>query len=328
MASVPTSLAPEVRALLAWDEDLNRRLDGLLPDEQRRVVRAALDERARRTGAIVEDVAAVESFAVAGGAGVRVQVYTPFGRGPHPAFLHVHGGGFVSGSIDWIDNGAKCSHICVHARCVVVTVEYRLAPEFPYPAAPEDVYAALDWLVERAVALNLDPTRVAIGGESAGGNLAAAVALMARDRGGPPLALQLLEVPVTDMSDLSGQHSSLDLFGEGYGLDRSNIDAFTRAYLPRSADRATSYASPLRAGDLAGLPPAHVLTAEFDPLRDSGEAYAERLRQAGVRTTLRRFDGHTHGSSGLWQSWAPARRWMDEVVSALRAALHPPAAGE
>ena len=122
------------------------------------------------------------------------------------------------------------------------------------------------------------------------------------------------------MSERSIEHASLSLFGDGYGLDRTSIEAFTAAYVPNPSDRDAPYASPLRADDLTGLAPAHILTAEFDPLRDSGEAYAARLRDAGIRTTLHRFDGHTHSASNLWQTWPPARAWMDEVVAAIRTA--------
>jgi acetyl esterase len=316
------SLSAEVRELLSWDAELGRRLAGLSYAEQRPVVLEVLAERARRTGLRVADVAAVEDRAipVAGGE-LRLRVYTPAGDGPHPLFFHIHGGGFVGGSIDLVYNAAKCAHICASTGCVVTTVEYRLAPEFPFPTAPEDCYAALLWVVEHAEELAVDPARVVVGGESAGGNLAAVVAQLARDRGGPRIALQLLEVPVTDMSAGSAAHPSLALYGEGFGLDRTGIDAFVEAYLPDPAARASAYASPLCASDLAGLPPAYVVTAELDPLRDSGEAYARRLEQAGVRTTARRFDGHTHGSSSLWQTWPPATAWMDDVVAAIRGAV-------
>jgi acetyl esterase len=320
------TLSAEVQELLSWDKVIGARCNGIRVEEQRAVIQEALEQRAAHTGLVVEPVARVEDRNVpAGGASIRLRIYTPFGEGPHPAFLHIHGGGFVNGSIDWIYNAAKCAHICASAGCVVATAEYRLAPEFPFPTATEDCYSALCWLVEHAEDIAIDPTRVAVGGESAGGNLAAVLALMARDRRGPPLALQLLEVPVTDMSEQSLEHASLRLFGDGYGLDRENIEAFTGDYLPNLADRDSPYASPLRASELAGLAPAHVLTAEFDPLRDSGEAYARRLQQAGVKTTVHRFPGQTHGSSGLWQSWEPARAWMDEVVGAIRDAVSVPA---
>jgi|SRR5579884_627733 len=317
------SLPPEIRALLEWEERLGRRLDGRSYAEQRPIVGEALERRARETGLVVAKVARVEDvrIPVDGEGEIRARLYTPFAEPPRPAFVHFHGGGFVGGSIDWSVNAAKCAYICANAGCVVATVEYRLAPEHPYPVAPEDCYAALVWLVEAAVELGVDRARIAVGGESAGGNLAAVTALTARDRNGPPLALQLLEVPVTDMSDASREFASLDAFGCGYGLDRTTIESFQDAYLPDPASRAEPYASPLRAADLRGVAPAHVITAEWDPLRDSGEAYARRLKEAGVRTTLHRHKGHTHASSALWQTWAPARAWMNEVVVAIRDAV-------
>ena len=145
---------------------------------------------------------------------------------------------------------------------------------------------------------------------------------MARDRGGPPLALQVLEVPVVDISDRTAEYPSVALFGEGYGLDRADMATFSSAYLTDPCDGANPYASPLLAGSLTGVAPAHVITAEYDILRDSGEAYARRLESAGVETTLRRFRGHTHGSSCLWQTWEAARTWMDDVVGVLRRVLH------
>jgi acetyl esterase len=313
------SLPPEIRELLDSDARLGRRLEGRSYREQQTIIRDALEGRARETGLVVAQVGSVEDFRVpAGGREIRTRVYTPLGPPPHPAFLHFHGGGFVGGSIDWTYNSAKCAHICASAGCVVATVDYRLAPDHPYPAAPEDCYTALLWLVDRATELGIDATRIVVGGESAGGNLAAVTALMTRDRNGPPLMLQLLEVPVTDMSDRSADFPSLDVFGRGYGLDRTTIEDFQNAYLPDRDRRRDAYASPLRAADLREVAPAYILTAEFDPLRDSGEEYARRLQEAGVRTTLHRFRGHTHGSSALWQTWAPARAWMEEVVVAIR----------
>lgn len=318
-------LAAEIQELLAWEADLGRRLDGLPYEQQQTVVRDALEDRARVTGLVVAEVARREDVTVpAGDAEIRARVYTPFGSAPHGAFLHLHGGGFVGGSIDWMFNDAKCAHICASAGCVVVTVEYRLAPQHPYPTAPEDCYAALLWLGAHAAELGVDLSRIAVGGESAGGNLAAVTALVARDRKGPPIALQLLEVPVTDMSRSAESFASLEQFGTGYGLDRTSIESFQDAYLPNLDLRLEAYASPLQAADLRGLPRAHVLTAELDPLRDSGEAYARRLQDAGVMTTLHRYEGQTHGSSSLWQSWTPAALWMDEVVGAIRNVVSPP----
>ena len=317
------TIAPEIQSLIDWGKTFNETHGSLPLPALREAVRDELDRELRRRGVTVEPVrtTAEERVEVAGGE-IAIRVFVPAGAGPHPVFVHLHGGGFVLGTIDSLVNDAKCAHICRAASCVVATVEYRLAPEHRFPTAPEDCYAALLWTVSRADRFDIDPARVAVGGESAGGNLAAVVALMARDRGGPQLALQMLEVPVTDISRGANDHPSVALFGEGYGLDRADMDSFTNDYLGDPAAGSDPYASPLLAGDLAGVAPAHVMTAEFDVLRDSGEAYATRLQQAGVESTLQRKLGHTHGSSVLWQGWEPAREWMDEVVGALRRALH------
>ncbi len=320
------TLAPEVQSLLDWGVGLGESFGALPLPERRLAIRDELDRELRRRGAVVEPVAAVkeELIAVAGGE-ILVQLLVPDGAGPHPAFVHFHGGGFVLGTIDSLVNEAKCAHICHAAGCVVATVEYRLAPEHRFPTAAEDCYAALCWTVTNAESLGIDAARVAVGGESAGGNLAAVVSLMARDRGGPDLALQLLEVPVTDISASAANHASVALFGEGYGLDEADMDFYAEQYLGDLDDGRAPYASPLLAGDVSGVAPARVITAEYDMLRDSGEAYAGRLEGAGVETTLHRQLGHNHGSSVLWQTWPPARAWMDEVVDALRRAF---AAGE
>lgn len=317
------TVAPEIQSFIDWGGAVNERYRDRPLSELRSILRAELDQELRRLGVVVEDVQAITNHrvAVAGGE-IGVRVFVPHGTGPHPAFLHFHGGGFVLGSINSLINDAKCAHICRAAECLVITVEYRLAPEFPFPTAPEDCFAALLWTVEQADLLGLDPSRIAVGGESAGANLAAVVTLMARDRKGPALALQLLEVPVTDMSETAYDYPSVALFGEGYGLDRADMSTFTDAYLVNPTDGSTPYASPLLVNDLTGVAPAHVLVAEYDVLRDSGEAYARRLEDAGVETKLHRCLGHTHGSSVLWQTWEPARAWMDEVVDGLHGALH------
>ena len=320
-----TPIAPEIQSLLDWEKRVGEQHVGLDVPRLRKVLLEEHDRELRRRGVVVEQVAAVAEHHVPVAAGeIRVRVYTPSGAGPHPVFLHFHGGGFVFGTIDSVFNDAKCAHICMRAACVVATVEYRLAPEHRFPTAVEDCYAALCWIVEHAALLDVDAGRVAVGGESAGGNLAAAVALMSRDHGAPALALQLLEVPVTDVSEGFAVQPSVGLFADGYGLDRAAMEEFNRSYLTDIADGLHPYASPLLAPDLGGVALAHVLTAEFDVLRDGGEAYARRLEEAGVETVLHRGLGHTHGSSGLWQEWRPARAWMDEAVAALHDALHPP----
>lgn len=321
------TVAPEIQSLLDWSKRVDESTGSRPLPELREILRRELDDELRRRGVEVDSVRAVTDHEVSGPEGqIQVRAFTPASTGPHPALLHFHGGGFVFGTIHSLVNDAKCAHICRRARCAVVTVEYRLAPEHPFPTASEDCYAALRWVAEYADALAIDPTRLAVGGESAGGNLAAAVALMARDRNGPNLALQLLEVPVTDLGDGANGHASVDLFGSGYGLDRVDMDSFTEAYLADPSDGSSPYASPLLAPDLASLAPAHILTAEYDMLRDSGEAYARRLVEAGVETTLHRALGLTHGGPVLWQEWEPARAWMNEVIRTLARAFHAPEA--
>ena len=317
------TLAPEIQSLIDWGTTLSETHGSPALPELREAIRDELDRELRRQGVVVESVGAKTDRRIAvDGGEIGIRIFTPAGAGPHPLFLHFHGGGFVLGTIDSIVNDAKCAHICRAAECVVATIEYRLAPEYRFPIAADDCYAALCWAVGNARRLDIDPARVAVGGESAGGNLAAAVSLMARDRGGPPLVLQLLEVPVTDISRGANDHPSVALFGQGYGLDRADMDYYAKEYLADLAEGDNPYASPLLADDLTGVAPAHVITAEYDVLRDSGEAYARRLEQAGVPTKLHRKLGHTHGSSVLWQTWEPAQEWMGDAVGALRQAFN------
>jgi acetyl esterase len=321
------TIAPEIRSLIDWAEAINKSTGAQPLPELRETLRQALDDELRRRGVTTEQVRAVRDLIVpVHGGEIRVRLFTPMGPEPHPALVHFHGGGFVFGTIDSLVNDAKCADICRHADCAVVTVEYRLAPEHPFPTAPEDCYAALLWVAEHSPELGIDATRLAVGGESAGGNLAAVVALMARDRDGPRLSLQVLEVPVTDLGDGADSYPSVGSFGDGYGLDRVDMDSFGEAYLADSGDGSNPYASPLLAPDLAGVAPAHVLTAEYDMLH-SGEAYARRLDVADVETTLHPALGLTHGAPVLWQEWGPARDWIDEVVRALTRALHAPKIG-
>lgn len=316
-------LAPEVRTLIAWGGELAQRHRDLALPDLRLKLQTEHDREMRRLGMGQQTVGAVNDYRlpVAGGE-IALRVFSPEKSGPHPVLVHFHGGGFVFGTIDSVVNNAKCARICRDADCAVATVEYRLAPEHRFPTAPEDCYAALRFVVENAEELGIDANRVAVGGESAGANLAAAVALMARDRSGPSLVLQLLEVPVTDISAGAGAHPSVASFAVGYGLDQSEMEHYAAQYLASAADGGHPYASPLLAADLAGLPAAHVMTAEYDVLRDSGEAYAHRLREAGVHVTHQRMQGHTHGSSVLWPAWEPAAAWMEVLVGALARSFH------
>jgi acetyl esterase len=222
----------------------------------------------------------------------------------------------VIGSLETHDG--SCRELANRVGCVVVSVDYRLAPEHRYPAAAEDCFAATNWVAENAAALGVDPKRIAIGGDSAGGNLAAAVALMARDRSGPALRHQLLIYPVTDADFTCASYREN---AEGYLLTTKAMEWFWGHYVPDAVLRKEAYAAPLQAKDLAGLPPAFVITAEYDPLRDEGEAYAKRLQQAGVRTTLRRYDGAIHGFFAMGLLAEVARTAVADAVAALRSAL-------
>ncbi|WP_458207544.1 alpha/beta hydrolase [Haladaptatus sp. NG-SE-30] len=241
-----------------------------------------------------EPVAAVRDLTVAGPAGsLPIRVYTPDGSAPFPVLVYFHGGGWVMGSLD-TDDGI-CRALTNTIECVVVSVDYRLAPEHPFPAAVEDCYAATEWVVENPEAVHGDPDRLAVGGESAGGNLAAAVALHARDHG-PRLAHQVLIYPPTDHSFLTTVD---DEHPEWYVFTKEDVAWVWNHYLESDFDGRNPYASPLQARDLHGLPPATVLTCGFDRLRAEGIAYAERLLDADVRVEHRDYDDSIHGFIGL-----------------------------
>jgi acetyl esterase len=200
-------------------------------------------------------------------------------------------------------------------------VDYRLAPEHPWPAAADDCYAVTVWAAANAGPLGADGSRLAVSGDSAGGNLAAVVAQMARDRRGPAIAFQLLVYPVTDLSPARTTYPSQQANGEGYFLTLRDMEWFRAQYLPADSDGSDPTVSPMCAGDLSGLPPALIITAEFDPLRDEGEAYGRRLSEAGVATTVRRFEGMFHGFFSMGMVLGQARDAQTEAAAALRQAL-------
>jgi acetyl esterase len=246
-----------------------------------------------------------------------LRIYTPLGEGPFPLMVFFHGSGFVVCSLDTHDGMAR--NLCAGTGCMVVSVDYRLAPEAKFPAAPADCLAATRWAAANAAALGADPSRMLVAGDSAGANLAAVTAIRIREEGGPTLTGQLLIYPVTDYYD-PGTPSMIEN-AEGYGLTRAGMIWFWNHYLAGSADAASPHASPLRASDLSRLPPALVVTAEYDPLRDEGEYYADRLRQAGVPTAMKRWDGMNHGFF-FWPGVVDrAGAAMDEACAWVRSLL-------
>jgi len=261
-----------------------------------------------------EEVAEVRDLEIPSAAGaIPARLYRPEGEDPLPLVVYLHGGGWMLGSIESFDTVVRA--LANAAGVIVVSVGYRLAPEAPFPAGLEDCLCATRWLAEHAGELGGDPRRLAVAGDSAGGNLAAVVAR--RLRGEVDLRMQVLIYPVADAGCNTASYRE---FGERHGLTAASMQRFWNLYLDGS-DGLVPDASPLRADDLAGLPPAYVLTAGFDVLRDEGEAYAEALREAGVPTTTRRFDGAIHG---FWRWLAAAklsRAAVDEVAAALRARL-------
>lgn len=305
-------LDPQAKAILDASAQLNLpELHTLTPAEARERMAAM------RVPVEGEPVASIENRAIPGPLGeIPVRIYRPAAAGPLPVLVYYHGGGWVVGDLEYQD--AACRFLANHVPCAVVSVDYRMAPEHKFPAPLEDCYAATKWVAENATAIGADASRIAIGGDSAGGNLAAAVALMARDRGGPGLAHQLLVYPVTDFNLETGSYLAN---AEGYMLTRESMRWFWNHYLSTPEDGADPLASPLRAEDLRGLPPATVFTAEFDPLRDEGEAYGERLRQAGVPVEVTRYDGLIHGFFAMSHVLDQAKASHERAATALARAF-------
>jgi acetyl esterase len=241
----------------------------------------------------VPEVAVARALAAAGPAGpIPLRLYRGAGTAADaalPALVYFHGGGWTIGDLDTHD--IVCRTLANKAHCAVLAVDYRMGPEHRFPAAVDDCLAATRWVAEQGAALGIDAARLAVGGDSAGGNLAAVVAIMLRDAGGPPLAFQALVYPATDQRMDTASHAS---FAEGYLLTRANMLWFRDNYLD-PADYGDWRASPMRAPDLARLPPAHIITAGYDPLRDEGRAYSDRLLAAGVPVLYECFEGMAHG---------------------------------
>lgn len=281
-----------------------------------------LDPPTMRTG--MEDISAMIPVSVevdhvedTSANGVPIRVYRPAADGPQPIVVFIHGGGFVVGSVRTHD--ALARRIARDAAAVVVSVDYRLAPEDPFPAAVDDCWSALQWTAEHAAELGGDPKRIAVAGDSAGGNLAAVLTHLARDAGGPELVFQLLFYPVT-----SEHHDwpSITENAEAPVLTKRGIEYFSGQY-SGAGSAASVRSAPAMAESFTGLPPALVATAGHDPLRDDGEAYAALLERDGVPVTLRRFDAMVHGFASFDGVVPATTAAVDQCIAGLRAALHP-----
>jgi acetyl esterase len=304
-------LDPQLQPILdLMDGEL--RVDDKTPEEARAYTSQATAPR-DDTG-----LASVDDLEVGGADGMLpARIYRPSGAIPKgPVVVFFHGGGWVIGSIQSHDNTA--GRLAAESGCTVISVEYRLAPEHKFPAPLEDAYAATAWVAEHADELGVDATRLAVAGDSAGGNLAAAVALLARDREGPAIAYQLLIYPVTELGVQSA--SRIENGDKPYLLSSRAMDWFEDHYVG-GVEGVDWRAAPLRAEDLSGLPPAFVVTAELDPLRDEGEAYADRLRQAGVKVNVHRAEGMIHGFFGFPIDVAAKVRQV--VTDTMRSVLRP-----
>jgi acetyl esterase len=293
--------------------------DHLSPSEQREYMHLLGDLIFLRYGLPGPQVHAVEDhqIQVADGS-ILVRSYRPSDAARLPAHITLHGGGWKVGSVTDRLADAICRQRCNEANCVVLSVDYRLAPEYRFPIPLDDCHAALMWAVANADALRLDPDNISIGGSSAGANLAAAVTLRCRDEDGPRLRFQLLEVPALDLTRQTAR-ATLES-GILPDVPQPTMDDATNNYLDSPAQALDPLASPLLADDLSGLPPAHVMTAEFDILRTEGEQYVQRLIAAGVPATHRRYAGALHGTAMLTRTWEQARQWQRDAAETLRAA--------
>jgi acetyl esterase len=308
-------LDPGVRALLDAIEKVgDPPLETLSPSEARKLAA----ERFVPVAGVLEPLRSIENLRIPGPAGeIPIRVYTPDAPGLRPAMVYFHGGGWVICDLD--THNVVCSAIAHRAGAVVVSVDYRLAPEHKFPAAVIDAYGATEWVFANAARLGIDAARISVGGDSAGGNLAAVVSLKSRNQNGPAIALQALVYPVTDLSSMTTP--SYVEFAEGYQLTKALMEWFRDHYLASPSDAANPYASPLLAPDLRGLPPAVILTAECDPLRDEGEAYGERLAEAGVPVTSTRYAGMIHPFFSLSGAIPRALDAIQQVADAVRTAV-------
>lgn len=282
-------------------------------------VRENFRRLARAFGPKDVPVGKVGNLTMAGPSGdIPLRLYTPVAAGGEalPVLVYFHGGAFVAGDLETHD--ATCRILAGESGCRVAAVDYRLAPEHKFPAAVEDAYAAVRWIEANAAVLGIDANCISVGGDSAGGNLAAVACQVAKEQGGPKLACQLLLFPVTQFG---GSFASLRECAAGYLLEKDTLDWYYDKYLPLGAELSDTRLSPLAANDLAGLPPAYVMLAEYDPLHDEGLAYAEKLRAAGVPVTVADFPGLLHGFTLLQSVFPQAHEALTGAAKALRGAF-------
>ena len=304
-------LDPAVRQLLeAAEAEGNPPLESFSPEEARKLAIESL----KTAGGTPEPVRSIENLRIPGpDCEIPIRIYTPDAPAPRPALVYFHGGGWVVCDLDTHD--VVCTAIAHRAGAVVIAVDYRLAPEHKFPAAVTDSYAATAWVASNVTKLGIDPKRISVGGDSAGGNLAAVVSLKSRDEDGPAIALQVMVYPATDLS--SFDTPSYQEFGENHYLTKSEMEWFRQHYLRSMEDARDPHASPLLASDLSRLPPVLIITAECDPLRDEGEAYAKRLANDGVPVTYTCYPGMIHPFFSLSGAIPQAFDAIQQVANAV-----------
>ncbi|QGJ70219.1 Carboxylesterase NlhH [Planctomycetales bacterium 10988] len=303
-------LDPQAQALLA--QQAAQKVPSpaeMTPEKARKLIAASII--ALDAG---DEVAKVEDRTFMGPAGpVPIRIYKPHARAPYAAMVYFHGGGWVVGSLETHD--AVCRSLANQGKIMIIAVDYRLAPEHRFPAAVEDAYAATEWVLENTDQLNINPKQVMVGGDSAGGNLAAAVTLMYAHRGRSPLAMQFLAYPICDYNF---ETPSYEAYADGYNLTRGMMKWYWDHYLPTPQQAKHPFVSVLQAEKLDGVPPALILTAEYDPLRDEAEAYAEKLKAAGIPVTLKRYNGLLHGFLRQTKQIDRARHALVDIADVLQ----------
>ena len=282
------------------------------PEELLAELRASVKQTTVALDNTQVSVVQIENLVIPGSTGdLPVRLYTPERKGPFPVLMFFQKS-WCAGNLD--THEMMCRSLCHCAGCLVMTVDYRLAPESPFPAAIEDCYTATTWMAKNATKLNGDPIRIAVGGESGGGNFATAIALMSRDRVGPILTFQLLICPAADFRVSTTSWKEFD----GYMMNKEDFLIVIDFYVPIEEERSNPYAAPSLASNLHALPPAMIITAECDPLRDGGELYGQRLQEAGVPATITRYDGMVHSFIHFGTLVPQANQALDEVIHTLR----------